>query len=63
MFIWYDGIANPCDVDIKSYLKTGNIFENDLSEVWQSEIYQKLRDDHLNNLRSKINPCNKCVVT
>jgi len=63
MFVWWDGKINPCDVDYKSELKIGNFSDLNLSDAWKSDFYQELRKNHLNNLRHKTSPCNKCAVT
>ncbi len=63
MFIWWDGKINPCDVDYKSELKIGNFSDLNLSDAWKSDYYQNLRKSHLNNLRHKTSPCDKCAVT
>ncbi len=62
MFVWWDGRANPCDVDYLSSLSVGNVLENDLSELWTGEAYERLRDSHLSEKRGRITPCNRCVV-
>ena len=62
MFVWWDGKVNPCDVDYKSELSVGNIFDNNISELWKSKEYNSLRKKHLSKRRSKISPCNKCVL-
>ncbi len=61
MFVWWDGKVNPCDVDYKSQLSTG-VFNGNLSSLWNSENYEKLRITHLNNDRKNLKPCNACVV-
>ncbi len=35
MFVWWDGKANPCDVDYKSTLSQGSIKEFCLSDLWR----------------------------
>jgi radical SAM protein with 4Fe4S-binding SPASM domain len=62
MFVWWDGKANPCDVDYKSTLSQGSIKEFDLSELWQSSGYKDLRADHTNSKRKSIKPCSACTV-
>lgn len=62
MFVWFDGKVNPCDTDYKSYLSVDSIFDNSISDCWNSNNYNKLRSEHLNNLRKKIYPCNRCVT-
>ena len=61
MFIWWDKKVNPCDVDYKSYLQLGT-FKDNLSDVWNSKNYNKLREDHLKKKRNNHNPCRSCVV-
>ena len=61
MFVWWNGLVNPCDVDYKSVLSVGK-FEKSLSNLWLSKDYQNLRDSHNNNNRSSINPCKACNV-
>ena len=60
MFIWWDGYANPCDVDYKSNMKLGNIFNNSIKEIWNSSQYNDLRKMHLNSDRQKLQICSKC---
>mgnify|MGYP001268447669 CR=1 FL=1 len=63
MFIWWDGLANPCDVDYKSKLQVGRFPDNKLDELWNSNIYNELREKHLNSNRKSMNPCASCIVT
>jgi radical SAM protein with 4Fe4S-binding SPASM domain len=63
MYIWYDGTANPCDFDYKSFLKTGNVSKDDISKIWQNEFYSSLRNDHLCHNRKKRIPCDRCPIT
>ena len=46
MYIWWDGKANPCEVDYRSDLSNGNLKDKDLSQLWKSSAYQQLRDKH-----------------
>lgn len=62
-YVWYDGTVNPCDFDYKSFLAVGNANENLLKDIWKNEKYNKLRQNHLNNLRCKHNPCDRCPIT
>ena len=61
IFVWQDGKVNPCDYDYKSILSKWNINDQSTNNIWNSEEYNYLRYTHLNSLRSKINPCNKCI--
>lgn len=62
MFVWWDGKANPCDVDYKSTLSQGSINEFDLSRLWRSSAYERLRSDHIERKRKNRNPCSGCTV-
>ena len=62
MFVWWDGKANPCDVDYKSKLSVGYTKNNNISNLWQSSSYRKLREQHIKKLRRNVSPCNRCVV-
>ena len=63
MYAWYDGKVNPCDADYKSNLSYGNLNENSIKDIWNSSIIQKTRQEHLNNRRNRINPCDRCGIT
>lgn len=63
MFVWYDGIANPCDSDYKSVLNMKTLSgKNSLSNIWGSNYYNELRNKHISNLRSQVEPCRRCSV-
>jgi len=62
MFVWWDGKVNPCDVDYKSKLSVGNIKNSNISELWKSDDYKKLRQRHESKLRNDTSPCNRCVL-
>lgn len=62
MFVWFDGKVNPCDTDYKSTLSVGNLKEKNVSTLWRSEAYDKLRQAHVENQRGKTNPCRRCTV-
>ncbi len=61
LFIWHDGKVNPCDYDYKSTLSKWTLSNRSISNIWNSEEYNYLRESHLNNQRSKISPCNRCI--
>ena len=62
MFVWWDGQANPCDVDYKSTLAVGSINNHRLDELWRSTFYDEIRNMHINNKRSNKKPCTACTV-
>ncbi|KOR36680.1 radical SAM protein [Planktothricoides sp. SR001] len=62
MFVWWDGKVNPCDVDYRSTLAVGFIGDSDLSSLWRSPAYERLRISHLEQRRSQMSPCDRCTV-
>ena len=61
-FVWWDGTVNPCDVDYRSTLATGNIKEESITKIWRGEKYQKLRHVHSNAARCSLKPCSGCAL-
>jgi len=62
MFVWWDGLVNPCDVDYKSTLAVGRAGDRTLGELWRSDGYRQLRERHLQAQRAQCSPCNRCTV-
>ena len=62
IYIWFDGKVNPCDADYKSNLSYGNINNNTIKEVWNSEKLLNYREKHLAGSRSEFNPCDRCSL-
>lgn len=62
MYIWWNGVCNPCDFDYKSALCVGNAKEQTIKEIWHSEKFKKLRDNHFNGLRKEHHPCDVCEL-
>ena len=62
MFVWWDGLANPCDVDYRSTLQVGSVFDSDVSSLWTGPGYSTLRQAHLDGKRQTISPCKGCVL-
>jgi organic radical activating enzyme len=65
MYVWFDGVTNPCDVDYKSQLTMGKLDykKNNIRKIWTSEFFQTLRKKHLDNKRQTIKPCDRCGLT
>lgn len=65
MYVWFDGITNPCDVDYKSELTMGKLDykKNNIGEIWNSESFKLLRKKHLDGRRQEIKPCDRCGLT
>ena len=61
LFVWWDGKANPCDYDYKSLLSRWNVSDNKISEIWCSDYYNKMREDHLIKKRKEHEPCIRCI--
>jgi MoaA/NifB/PqqE/SkfB family radical SAM enzyme len=62
MYIWQNGLVNPCDVDYKSHLTVGNFPANSISDLWKSTTYTDLRKVHEAERRGDRTPCAGCVV-
>jgi MoaA/NifB/PqqE/SkfB family radical SAM enzyme len=62
LYIWWDGIVNPCDEDYKSLLSPGNVKFQSIKDIWNGNSLNNLRSLHIQNQRKKINPCNRCGV-
>lgn len=62
MFVWFDGRVNPCDTDYKSSLSVGNLNDETVAHIWRGDAYEQLREAHENRGRSRVHPCNRCVV-
>tara|TARA_A100001015_G_scaffold321667_1_gene453861 strand:- start:65 stop:1228 length:1164 start_codon:yes stop_codon:yes gene_type:complete len=63
MYVWFDGKVNPCDADYKSLLSYGNVKDSSIKDIWNNNIIQKLREEHLNKDRKKTKPCDRCGAT
>lgn len=62
LYIWHDGIINPCDVDYKSTLSPGNIKElGSIVKAWKE--LKTLREKMLSGNRNSISPCDRCGVS
>ena len=62
MYVWYDGLCNPCDIDYKSELSVGSIKDESIKEIWNGQKFTELRNIHLNGKRNKVYPCDRCPV-
>lgn len=60
LYIWYDGVTNPCDSDYKSYLSPGNVKELSIKECWEN--LSNLRESMLTGKRQENTPCDRCYV-
>ena len=62
MYVWFDGVCNPCDADYKSYLSYGNVQDKTIKDVWNGSRIQELRQTHKSGKRTSINPCDRCGI-
>jgi radical SAM protein with 4Fe4S-binding SPASM domain len=62
MYIWHDGICNPCDADYKSYLKVGDVNANTIEDIWNGKAFDEFRNAHFSGNRSILNPCDRCEL-
>ena len=60
MYIWWDGKANPCDADYKSYMSYGDVSKSTIKDVWNSTKLKEFRSQHLQNKRKCLKPCDRC---
>lgn len=55
-----NGTVVPCCQDVNGELVLGNIKDNSLCNLWNSEVLKKIRSMHKNMQRSSIPICNSC---
>ena len=60
MYVWFNGICNPCDSDYRSDLMVGDAKITPLKDIWLGEKYTFLRQMHLKCKRESIIPCDRC---
>ena len=62
MYVWYDGVCNPCDADYKSKLSVGSVNNLSIKEIWNGPRYREIRELHANGKRNSCFPCNRCPI-
>lgn len=60
LYVWHNGVMNPCDIDYKSKLTCGEISEISIKDAWKSEYMETLREKHISKIRD-VFPCNNCT--
>lgn len=60
--ILHDGTVPLCGCDYKPTVVLGNVKNNSLLEIWNSEKFRKIRDHHSSGNRNKINICVGCKI-
>jgi len=63
MFVWWDGKVNPCDYDYKSVLSKWNAKQEKITDIWNSDFYNSMRDIHLKRERAQVEPCKRCIMS
>jgi radical SAM protein with 4Fe4S-binding SPASM domain len=61
--ILWDGTVVPCEFDYDKIYPLGNINNESLSEIWNSERIINLRKMHLSGKRSDIDLCKSCTYS
>ena len=62
MFVWWIAKLTR-DTDYKSILSPGNFKEMNIKKLWNSDVYNNLRQKHEMKSRKNIFPCKNCCVT
>jgi radical SAM protein with 4Fe4S-binding SPASM domain len=60
--ILYDGTVPLCGCDYKPTVNLGNVRNNSLKEIWNSEKFKKVRDNHASGNRNEIPICIGCEI-
>jgi len=63
LYIWFDGITNPCNPDYKSTLTPGSVKGRSIRDVWHGPELTRLREAHLNGKRADYSPCDRCGLS
>ncbi len=59
--ILVDGTVVSCCCDIDGRLPLGNVFKQPFNEIWNGDLYNRLREQHLNNAIPEDIICHKCA--
>lgn len=62
MFVHPDGVVTPCCLDSSREMVMGNIKENSIKDIWKNELYQDMREKHMNGKIDEIPTCRKCPL-
>jgi len=64
MYVWWDGVCNPCDIDYKSMLALGKLdHQTTIREIWLGERAHELRGLHGSGRKNSCTPCDRCSGT
>ena len=61
LVIWSNGNISPCCLDYDNKMKMGNAAQQNLKNIWQGEIFQRIRKKHLARQANQIPPCQNCT--
>lgn len=61
MSIFWNGVVSPCPQDFFGYMKMGDLNYQSISQIWNSDTYQKLRHSFLkiNHLNKRCSECDR----
>ena len=60
LYVWFDGIVNPCDEDYKSRLRVGTTPARSIRDLWHSPDMQRYRQSHMTGRKNDLHPCDHC---
>jgi len=60
--VYWNGDVVTCCMDYDGFTKVGNIYENSLKEIWDSERYEIFRKAHKEKDFSKLKFCKGCYL-
>lgn len=60
LYVWSDGVVNPCENDYLSYLRLGNAYTDSLHDLWTGSKMRALRYYHITGRKNCVYPCNNC---
>ena len=63
MLIFASGDVALCSADQGGYYKIGNALEQDIEEIYNSEIFDSYREKWLSNNYAEAKHCNQCTIT
>ena len=62
MFIAWDGEVIPCCIDSQRESVMGNINKDTIKDIWNNEVYSKIRKLHKSGMCFEMDLCRKCAL-
>ena len=62
MAIWWDGTILPCNHDDDGLFALGNVKDRTISQCWNSDVLNVVREAHKNGVADTITACNGCYL-